>query len=296
LRYGENPHQEGALYGDASSSFEKLHGKDLSYNNILDLQAAVSLCDEFEEPTVVIVKHNNPCGVAIGTDLTDAYRKALATDPKSAFGGIVVVNRPMDHRLAEVMNELFLEIIAAPKFEPGAMEILKKKKDRRLLRLAENRPEAELDVRSVFDGLLVQTRDSRKISAADVKTVTTKKPSNDELAALLFAWRVAKHVRSNAIVYARADRTLGIGAGQMSRIDSSRIAAIKAADAGLDLKGSVVASDAFFPFADGLMEAVKVGATAVIQPGGSVRDHEVIDAANANGIAMVFTGIRHFRH
>lgn len=294
LRYGENPHQFGSFYG--ASPFEKLHGKELSYNNILDLQSAVSLCAEFEEPGVVIVKHNNPCGAAIGADLTDAYQKALATDPKSAFGGILATNRPVDRRVAGTMNELFLEVIAAPEFESDALEILRKKKDRRLLKLAMNRPQAELDVRSAFGGFLVQTPDTKKTTASDVKTVTTKKPTNDELAALLFAWRVAKHVRSNAIVYARADRTLGIGAGQMSRIDSSRIAALKAAEAGLDLRGCAVASDAFFPFADGLLEAVKVGATAVIQPGGSVRDQEVIDAANSNGISMVFTGIRHFRH
>ena len=296
LRYGENPHQSGSFYGDPSSSFEKLHGKDLSYNNILDLQSAVSLCADFDQPAVVIVKHNNPCGAAIGTDLRDAYHKALATDPKSAFGGIVALNRPVDLGLADIMNELFLEVIAAPGFEPEALDVLRKKKDRRLLRLAASRFEAGLDVRSAFGGFLVQTPDTRRISATDVKTVTTNKPTNDELAALLFAWSVAKHVRSNAIVYARADRTLGIGAGQMSRIDSSRIAALKAGEAGLDLKGCAVASDAFFPFADGLMEAVNVGATAVIQPGGSVRDQEVIDAANAHGISMVFTGIRHFRH
>jgi len=296
LRYGENPHQEGALYGEFSPSFEKLHGKDLSYNNILDLQAAVKLCAEFDEPAVIIVKHNNPCGAATGPDLTDAYHKALATDAKSAFGGIVAVNRSVDRRLAGVLNELFLEVIAAPGFESDAMDVLKKKKDRRLLKLTENRLEARLDVRSAFGGYLVQTPDTKRILTTDVKTVTTKKPTNDELAAMLFAWRVAKNVRSNAIVYAREDRTLGIGAGQMSRIDSSRIAALKAAEAGLDLKGCAVASDAFFPFADGLMEAIQVGATAVIQPGGSVRDQEVIEAANAHGIAMVFTGIRHFRH
>lgn len=296
LRYGENPHQIGSFYGEPSSSFEKLHGKELSYNNILDLQSAVSLCAEFDEPAVVIVKHNNPCGAAIGADVPDAYQKALATDPKSAFGGILVTNKPVDRRAAGAMNELFLEIIAAPEFESDALEIFRKKKDRRLLRLAANRAQADVEVRSAFGGFLVQTPDTRKTTAADVKTVTTRKPSNDELAALLFAWRVAKHVRSNAIVYARADRTLGIGAGQMSRIDSSRIAALKAAEAGLNLKGCAVASDAFFPFADGLLEAVKVGATAVIQPGGSVRDQEVIDAANSNGISMVFTGIRHFRH
>jgi len=296
LRYGENPHQTAGFYGDFGSAFEKLHGKELSYNNILDLHAAVSLCAEFEDPAVVIVKHNNPCGVGTGKNVTEAYQKALATDGKSAFGGIVAVNRPLDRAGADAMNELFLEIIVAPEFIQDALGVLQKKKDRRLVRLKSDGRAAGTDVRSVMGGFLVQKADEKRVSAADVKAVTKRKPSDSELDSLLFAWRVAKHVKSNAIVYARADRTLGIGAGQMSRVDSSKIAALKASDAGLDLNGCAVASDAFFPFSDGLLEAVRVGATAVIQPGGSVRDDEVIRAADEHNIAMVFTGIRHFRH
>lgn len=300
LRYGENPHQQGAFYSAGSSegapSFEKLHGKDLSYNNILDLNAACGLVAEFGEPAVVIVKHNNPCGVGIGTDLEDAYGKALATDPKSAFGGIVAVNRPMDVRAARAMHELFLEVIAAPSFDAEALAILEKKRDRRLIRVAAGSDPAKFEIRSAMDGLLVQTTDRHVLTEGDLKVVTSRKPTAEEVQAMLFAWRVAAHVRSNAIVYARADRTLGIGAGQMSRVDSARIAALKAADAGLPLEGCAVASDAFFPFADGLLEAVRVGAGAVIQPGGSVRDAEVIRAADEHGIVMALTGIRHFRH
>lgn len=296
LRYGENPHQAGAFYSGGAPSFEKLHGKDLSYNNILDLSVACGLVAEFAEPAVVIVKHNNPCGVGIGSDLGDAYAKALATDAKSAFGGIVAVNRPMDGKTARAMHELFLEVITAPSFEPEAMEILQKKRDRRLIRVLAGGGMVKLEVRSAMDGLLVQTPDRHPLTEQDLTVVTSRKPTGDEVRAMLFAWRVAAHVRSNAIVYARADRTLGIGAGQMSRVDSARIAALKAADAGLALGGCAVASDAFFPFADGLLEAVRVGAAAVIQPGGSVRDAEVIRAADENGIVMALTGIRHFRH
>ncbi|HEX9615386.1 MAG TPA: bifunctional phosphoribosylaminoimidazolecarboxamide formyltransferase/IMP cyclohydrolase [Bacteroidota bacterium] len=297
LRYGENPHQIAAFYGHFESAFEKLHGKELSYNNILDLHAATGLCAEFTEPAVVIVKHSNPCGVGTGNTVAEAYQKAFATDKKSAFGGIVAVNRILDKVSAEAMNELFLEIIVAPEFAPDAMQVLQKKKDRRLVRLnAGTGRGGALDFRSVRGGFLVQTADEHRISASDVKTVTKKKPTEEQLNSLLFAWKVAKHVKSNAIVYAKADRTLGIGAGQMSRVDSAKIAAIKAQEAGLDLKGCAVASDAFFPFADGLLEAVRVGASAVIQPGGSVRDEEVIKAANESEIAMVFTGVRHFRH
>jgi phosphoribosylaminoimidazolecarboxamide formyltransferase / IMP cyclohydrolase len=297
LRYGENPHQAGALYGTFLEVFEKLHGKELSYNNILDINAAALLCAEFDEPTAVIIKHNNPCGVGSGTSLVDAYRKALETDAKSAFGGIVCVNRPLDRGTAEAINEIFTEVVVAPEYERGVLELLTKKKDRRLMKQRANlRTMREPDIRRVTGGILVQEPDQHRLHAADVRTVTKRPPDPDEMAALLFAWKVAKHVKSNAIVYALADRTLGIGAGQMSRVDSSKIAAMKAAEAGLDLKGSAVASDAFFPFADGLLEAVKVGATAVIEPGGSVRDDEVIAAANDHGVAMVFTGIRHFRH
>jgi phosphoribosylaminoimidazolecarboxamide formyltransferase / IMP cyclohydrolase len=297
LRYGENPHQSAALYGKFGEHFHKLHGKELSYNNILDIHAAALLCAEFDEPAAVIVKHNNPCGVAIDANLVEAYKKAFATDSKSAFGGIVCVNRSLDRVTAEAMNEIFTEVIIAPEYEHGILEFLTKKKDRRLMKQTSNlRKVRELDIRKVVGGVLVQDPDQHRIHSSDLKIVTKRQPTDEEMQALLFAWRVAKHVKSNAIVYTSTDRTLGIGAGQMSRVDSSKIAAMKAADAGFDLKGSAVSSDAFFPFADGLLEAVHVGATAVIQPGGSVRDQEVIQAADEHGIAMVFTGIRHFRH
>jgi phosphoribosylaminoimidazolecarboxamide formyltransferase/IMP cyclohydrolase len=297
MRYGENPHQSAALYGKFCEHFQKLHGKDLSYNNILDINSASLISSEFDEPTVVIVKHNNPCGVASGAVLVEAYKKALATDSKSAFGGIVCVNKPLDRATAEAINEIFTEVVIAPEYEHGVLELLTKKKDRRLMKQASNlRKLHELDMRKVTGGILVQEPDQHRIHPSDLRTVTRRTPTDEEMSALMFAWKVAKHVKSNAIVYAANNRTLGIGAGQMSRVDSSKIAVMKAADAGLDLKGSAVSSDAFFPFADGLLEAVKVGATAVIQPGGSVRDDEVIKAADDNGIAMVFTGIRHFRH
>jgi len=297
IRYGENPHQSAALYGKFGSHFQKLHGKELSYNNILDINAAALLCAEFDEPTVVIIKHNNPCGVASDSVLLDAYKKALATDSKSAFGGIVCVNRPLDRSTAEAINEIFTEVVIAPEYEKGVLEFLTKKKDRRLIRQISNlRKVRELDIRKVVGGLLVQDPDQHRIHPNSLKVVTKRQPTDDEMKALLFAWRIAKHVKSNAIVYASGDRTLGIGAGQMSRVDSSKIAAMKATDAGFNLHGCAVSSDAFFPFADGLLEAIKVGATAVIQPCGSVRDEEVIQAANEHDVAMVFTGIRHFRH
>jgi phosphoribosylaminoimidazolecarboxamide formyltransferase/IMP cyclohydrolase len=297
LRYGENPHQNAALYGTFGRHLQKLHGKELSFNNILDINAAVMLCAEFAEPTVAIIKHNNPCGVASGASLAEAYSRAFSTDKASAYGGIVCVNRPLDRATAEAINEIFTEVIIAPEYEPGVLELLTKKKDRRLMRLTSNiRTVRELDIRKVIGGVLVQDPDQHRIHPGDLKVVTKRKPTDEELQALLFAWRVAKHVKSNAIVYTTSDRTLGIGAGQMSRVDSSKIAALKAQSAGLDLHGCAVASDAFFPFADGLLEAVKVGATAVIEPGGSIRDDEVIKAADEHNIAMVFTGIRHFRH
>ena len=297
MRYGENPHQAAALYGTFGSHFQKLHGKELSYNNILDINAAALLCTEFNEPAVVIVKHNNPCGVATDTALVEAYRKAFATDTKSAFGGIVCVNRPLDKATAEAINEIFTEVIIAPEYERGVLEFLTKKRDRRLMKQVSNlRKLWELDIRKVVGGVLVQEPDQHRIHQNDLRVVTKRQPTDDEMKALLFAWSVAKHVKSNAIVYALGDRTLGIGAGQMSRVDSSKIAAMKATEAGFDLHGCAVSSDAYFPFADGLLEAVKVGATAVIQPGGSVRDEEVIKAADEHDVAMVFTGIRHFRH
>ena len=297
LRYGENPHQKAALYGNFEKYFNTLHGKELSFNNIVDIQAAAEAIGEFSEPTVVIVKHTNPCGVGSGETLADAYGKAFATDTKSAFGGIVAVNRPLDMAAAQRIDKVFTEVIIAPDFPPEVLEFLKKKKDRRLIRQAGSpRPQNSLLVKSVSGGVLVQTPDDLTIDPEKLKVVTKRTPSADENSGLMFAWRVAKHVKSNSIVYAQKDRTIGIGAGQMSRFDSSRLAALKAKEAGLDLKKSVVASDAFFPFADGLLEAVKAGATAVIQPGGSIRDEEVIKAADENAIAMVFTGVRHFKH
>ncbi len=299
LRYGENPHQQAALYGDFLEHFHQLHGKELSYNNILDLTAAADLVAEFEEPTVAIIKHTNPCGVGSAATLLDAWHLAYETDKQAPFGGIIAVNRPLDAALARAVAEIFSEVIVAPEFEPEALAILQKKKNLRLIKRL--RPASRgLTVRSVTGGLLAQERDTRLVSAADMKIVTKRHPTQEERHAILFAWRVVKHVKSNAIVFARADgrtsRTLGIGAGQMSRVDSSKIAVWKAKEAGLDLKESAVASDAFFPFADGVIAAADAGATAVIQPGGSVRDPEVIGAADDRDVAMVFTGIRHFRH
>ena len=299
LRYGENPHQQAALYGDFFEHFQQLHGKELSYNNILDLTAAAELVAEFEEPTVAIIKHTNPCGVGSAPSLVDAWNLAYATDKQAPFGGIIAVNRPLDAAIAQAIAEIFSEVIVAPEFEPGALAILQKKKNLRLIKNL--KPAAPgLILRSVTGGLLAQERDLRLVSASDVKIVTPRHPTQEERRALLFAWRVVKHVKSNAIVFARADasgsRTLGIGAGQMSRVDSSKIAAWKAKEAGLDLNGSVVASDAFFPFPDGVIIAAEAGATAVIQPGGSVRDAEVIAVADERHMAMVFTGVRHFRH
>ena len=259
--------------------------------------AAALLSAEFEKPTAIIIKHNNPCGVGSAETLLDAYKKALSTDPKSAFGGIIIVNRVLDAETAEAINDLFTEVIIAPNFADHVLEFLMKKRDRRVIQqLIDIRSEKALDIRGVTEGLLVQEQDQHRIGRENLRVVTARKPSDEEFEALVFAWRVAKHVKSNAIVYARGDRTLGIGAGQMSRVDSAKIAVMKAAEAGLDLSGCAVASDAFFPFADGLLEAIKGGATSVIQPGGSVRDEEVVKAADEHTVAMVFTGIRHFKH
>jgi phosphoribosylaminoimidazolecarboxamide formyltransferase/IMP cyclohydrolase len=296
LRYGENPHQTAALYGDFDQQFEKLHGKELSFNNILDISAATNLIAEFDDPTVAILKHTNPCGVGSDVDLRQAWEKAFATDKQAPFGGIIVCNRAIDEPLAKMISEIFSEVIIAPGFEAEARRILQKKKNLRLIRMtaAPAGITPETDIRSVCGGVLVQEADiERKIPS---QIVTERKPTETELAASRFGWRVVKHVKSNAIVYAGPDRTLGIGAGQMSRIDSSRIAVWKAEEAGLSLKGSAVASDAFFPFPDGLIAAADAGATCAIQPGGSVRDKEVIAAANERNMAMIFTGIRHFRH
>jgi len=296
LRYGENPHQAAALYGDFDRHYEKLHGKELSFNNILDISAATNLIAEFEQPTLAILKHTNPCGVGSDVDLRRAWEKAFATDKQAPFGGIIVCNRAIDEPLAKTISEIFSEVIVAPDFDAEARTILQKKKNLRLIRLTApaDATRSTIDIRSVCGGLLVQDTDNANQIPQDV--VTKRQPTKSELKAMLFGWRVVKHVKSNAIVYARPDRTLGIGAGQMSRIDASRIAIWKAAESGLSLKGSAVASDAFFPFPDGLLAAADAGATCAIQPGGSVRDKEVIAAANERGIAMIFTGIRHFRH
>jgi phosphoribosylaminoimidazolecarboxamide formyltransferase/IMP cyclohydrolase len=296
LRYGENPHQDAALYGDFSKYFEKLQGKELSFNNILDISAATNLIAEFEEPTVAILKHTNPCGVGSDPDLHNAWEKAFATDKQAPFGGIIVCNRPLTEPVAKVISEIFSEVIIAPEFEIDARAILQKKKKLRLIRLLTPAKEARpsTDLRSVCGGVLVQDADANGEVTANV--VTKRRPTKSELNAMVFGWRVVKHVKSNAIVYAKSDRTLGIGAGQMSRVDASRIAVWKANEAGLSLKGSAVASDAFFPFSDGLIAAAEAGATCAIQPGGSVRDDEVVAAANQCKMAMIFTGARHFRH
>jgi phosphoribosylaminoimidazolecarboxamide formyltransferase / IMP cyclohydrolase len=310
LRYGENPHQEAAFYvtgerrpGVATS--RQLGGRELSFNNLNDTDAAFELVAEFAEPAVAIIKHANPCGVAVAGDLRQAWERALACDPVSAYGGIVAVNRPLDAATAEAAARRFVEVVIAPKVTPEARAALQRRAALRLLEAgALPDPRASgVNLRSVAGGYLLQTRDNGRIGASDLKTVTQRAPTPQEVSDLLFAACVAKHVKSNAIVYAKGGATVGIGAGQMNRVDSSRIAAQKAADsakaAGLaetPTKGSVVASDAFFPFADGLEAAVAAGATAVIQPGGSIRDAEVIAAADKAGIAMVLTGMRHFRH
>ena len=298
LRYGENPHQTAALYGDFDQHFKKLHGKELSFNNILDISAAANLIAEFSEPTVAILKHTNPCGVGSDDDLREAWEKAFATDKQAPFGGVIICNRPVNESLAKAISEIFSEVIIAPEFEAEARTLFQKKKNLRLIRAltppATNKQPQ--DIRSVTGGLLVQDKDSGELVDLATKVVSARQPTEEEMAAMTFGWRVVKHVKSNAIVYAAADRTLGIGAGQMSRVDASRIAVWKATEAGLSLKGSAVASDAFFPFPDGLLAAADAGATCAIQPGGSVRDDEVIAAADDRDIAMIFTGVRHFRH
>jgi phosphoribosylaminoimidazolecarboxamide formyltransferase/IMP cyclohydrolase len=310
LRYGENPHQTAALYGKFHEFFKQLHGKELSYNNILDLTAAANLIAEFKDdppspgfgatspPTLAILKHTNPCGVGQGATLREAWDKAFATDKQAPFGGIIAVNRPLDGACAAAIAEIFSEVIVAPEFSAEALVILQKKKNLRLLQILKCPTSAQpWDVRSVgADSFLLQQRDLKMTAAADLKIVTKRQPTEIELKAMLFGWRVVKHLKSNAILYCGADRTLGTGAGQMSRVDASRIAVWKAAEAKLPLAGSVVCSDAFFPFPDGLIAAAEAGATAAIQPGGSVKDGEVIAAADARGMAMAFTGTRHFRH
>ena len=301
LRYGENPHQAAALYLPAGrppeglAAAKQLQGKELSYNNFVDLEAARSLAAEFRRPAAVIIKHNNPCGTAEQETLRDAYLKALAGDPISAFGGVLAFNREVDAATAEEVAKLFVECIAAPGFDEKAKSIFAAKKNLRLLELPPDglEPERELQLKRILGGMLVQQPDLGEINDPDLRTVTKRVPSPDEMHTMRFAWKVCKHVKSNAIVFARQGATLGVGAGQMSRVDSVKIAVMKAQS---PLPGSVVASDAFFPFPDGVEEAAKAGATAIIQPGGSMRDNDVIAAADRLGLAMVFTGMRHFLH
>ncbi|HZQ20221.1 MAG TPA: bifunctional phosphoribosylaminoimidazolecarboxamide formyltransferase/IMP cyclohydrolase [Terriglobales bacterium] len=295
LRYGENPHQKAAMYSDGSTTGvangRQLQGKELSYNNIVDLQAAWDLAQEFDQPFCGIIKHTNPCGAATGATLAEAYKRALECDPVSAFGGVIGVNQPIDADAAEEMAKLFLEVIAAPSFEKGALEKFAAKKNLRIVEIA-NSPQKWV-LKNVSGGMLVQDADLHQLRDSDLKIVTMRPPTPEEKRALLFAWKICKHVKSNAILYARDGQTVGVGAGQMSRVDSSRLGAQKAV---LPLKGTVAASDAFFPFPDGVEEIAKAGSTAIIQPGGSVRDQEVVEAADRLGLAMIFTGVRHFRH
>ncbi len=307
LRYGENPHQKAAFFEDkAFESSEpsvvgakQLHGKELSFNNIIDLNAAIEIIKEFEEPMAVVVKHTNPCGAAVSKDIYSAYLKALETDPVSAFGSIIGLNREPDEKTADEISKLFVEAIVAPSFSEAALEVLKKKKNIRLVEIGKlntwyrKKDMSGFDIKKVVGGVLVQDRDTKGVAKKDLRIVTGKKPTDRQIEDLLFAWKIVKHVKSNAVVYVKGLHTIGIGAGQMSRVDSSKIAVMKARK---DLKGSVVASDAFFPFRDGVDAAAEAGAVAIIQPGGSIRDQEIIDACNEHQISMVFTGIRHFKH
>jgi phosphoribosylaminoimidazolecarboxamide formyltransferase / IMP cyclohydrolase len=297
LRYGENPHQKAALYGTFHDHFQQLQGKELSYNNLLDITAATFLIGEFERPTVAILKHTNPCGVASADSLLEAWDRAYATDRQAPFGGIIVVNQTLDADLAKTIAEIFTEVIIAPGFSDEALAIFGRKKNLRLM-IAKAGPgiDALQEIRSVVGGVLVQDRDRTLGNVREFRVVTKREPTPEEWAAMMFGWKVGKHVKSNAIVYCRGEQTLGIGAGQMARVDSSRIAVWKAREAGLDLRGAAVASEALFPFADGLIAAAEAGATAAIQPGGAMRDAEVIAAADERGLAMVFTGSRHFKH
>ena len=297
LRYGENPHQKAALYQTSTSggiaNAAVLAGKEMSFNNYVDAEAAWQLVCDFEETACAIIKHTNPSGVGLGETLAEAYKKALATDPVSAFGGIVAFNRAVDAAAAEEVTKIFTEVVIAPDYDAAALEILRAKKNLRVIRMSDVKEPSGVELKQIGGGMLVQTRDDHKLNPAELNVVTTRKPTDDEIRALLFAWVVCKHTKSNAIVYARADQTVGVGAGQMSRVDSVKIGAMRAQ---LPVAGSVLASDAFFPFRDGIDEAARHGITAVIQPGGSVRDEEVIAAANEHGLAMVFTGVRHFKH
>ena len=296
LRYGENPHQKGAIFGTFKEYFQVFHGKEISYNNVLDLVAAVQLVEDLGKISCTIIKHNNPAGAATGKTAMEAYENALKGDPVSAFGGIVVFTTEVNEEVALKLNEIFLEIVCAPSFTEGSLNILKKKKDRRLVKQLKSVKSNLLTFRNIPGGVIAQDPDNISVIENQLKVVTKIKPTDKELEDLLFAWKIAKHTKSNAIVFAKDKTALGVGAGQMSRLDSSKLAKMKADEHGLDLKDSVAASDAFFPFADGLQEIINCGATAVIQPGGSIRDSEVIEVADKNKISMVFTGIRHFKH
>jgi phosphoribosylaminoimidazolecarboxamide formyltransferase/IMP cyclohydrolase len=303
LRYGENPHQRAALYVDPAAggrglaSARQLQGKELSFNNLVDLEAAWQLVREFDEPTTVIIKHTNPCGVGSAATLAESYQRALEVDPVSAYGSVIALNRPMDAETAEAMSKSFVEAVVAPGYEPPALERLAEKKNLRLMDVVTAPNEEEgFQLKAIGGGLLVQSPDTLGAHPQDWKCVTGRQPTESEMRALVFAWRVVKHVKSNAIVYAREGVLVGVGAGQMSRVDSVRLGAAKARELKHPLEGTVVASDAFFPFPDGVEEAAQAGASAVVQPGGSVRDKEVIEAANRLGLAMMFTGVRHFRH
>lgn len=299
LRYGENPHQLASVYGAQSEFIDCFHGKELSYNNYLDIDSALELMADFKDdaPTVAIFKHTVPCGVAAANTLSDAYKRAFATDKVSPFGGIVIVNKPLDLPTAKSVDSIFTEIILAPGYEEDVIEFLQEKKNRRLVRIKKYPDgKSEYRIRSIFGGALYQQADHAMIAPENLEIVTKREPNEDELYDMMFAWKVVKHVKSNAIVYAKNRATCGIGTGQTSRVESSVIAVRKAMNSDLSLKGSVVASDAFFPFPDGVIAAAQSGATAIIQPGGSVRDSDVIDAANEHNMAMVFTNIRHFKH
>ena len=302
LRYGENPQQVAAFYRDPSvpagllSNFHQLQGKELSYNNIADADAAWDCVRSFDQPACVIVKHANPCGVAVADDVYGAYQKAFRTDTTSAFGGIIAFNRPIDAATAEAVSAQFVEVLLAPGFEGAALAVLQRKKNVRVLEVPMGHYQNDIDAKRIGGGWLIQTPDSQLLDETALRVVTKRQPTDEQMSDLMFAWRVAKFVKSNAIVFAGQGMTLGVGAGQMSRIDSARIATIKADNGGLNLKGSAVASDAFFPFRDGLDVVVDAGATCVIQPGGSMRDDEVIAAANERDVVMVMTGMRHFRH
>lgn len=300
LRYGENPHQKAALYSTEETGgiaqAEQLHGKEMSYNNYVDAEAAWNLVQDFDELAVTIIKHTNPSGVGTGGNNLEAYKRALSTDPVSAFGGIVALNQKVDAETAQAINEVFTEVVVAPDFEAEALELFKTKKNLRVLQVAETNNRSNFTFKQISGGMLVQEKDLYKVSEADLKFVTERQPTEEEIQAMLLAWKVCKHVKSNAIVFANENQTLGVGAGQMNRVDSVRIAAMRAERFELPLQNAAMASDAFFPFRDNIDEAAKFGISAIIQPGGSVRDEEVIEACNEHGLAMALTGFRHFNH